>query len=112
MNLPTQPRPIFFHLANHAVTALAFALLFRLSFTGCGGLIEGIKIGVLVMLPLASLTVFLTLASIPAFMPILGIGLIGAVAAAGGMYVLIGALMGGLSGWMLKPAGMMCCSAK
>jgi hypothetical protein len=92
-----------FHVANHAVTALAFALLFRLGYTGCGGLIEGAKLGVLVFLPLASLTVLLTLASIPPFMPLMGTGIIGAVLAAGGLYLLLGLLAGLLCGWYLKP---------
>jgi hypothetical protein len=103
MPLPEAVRPLLFHVANHAVTALAFALLFRLGYTGCGGLIEGAKLGVLVFLPLASLTVLLTLASIPPFMPLMGTGIIGAVLAAGGLYLLLGLLAGLLCGWYLKP---------
>lgn len=107
MPLPEALRPLLFHVGNHAVTALAFALLFRLGFTGCGGIIEGAKLGMIIFLPLASLTVLLTLASIPPFMPLMGTGIIGAVLAAGSLYLALGLLAGALCGWYLKPC---CCS--
>ena len=106
MPLPDAVRPLLFHIANHAVTALAFALLFRLGFTGCGGIVEGGKLGLLIFLPLASLTVLLTLASIPPFMPLMGTGIIGAVLAAGSLYLLLGILAGVLCAWFVKPC---CC---
>jgi hypothetical protein len=107
MPLPEAVRPLLFHIGNHAVTALAFALLFRLGFTGCGGCIEGGKLGMIIFLPLASLTVLLTLASIPPFMPLMGTGIIGAVLAAGSLYLVLGILAGALCGWYLKPC---CCN--
>ena len=108
MPLPDAMRPMLFQVGNQAITALAFALIFRLGFTGMGGLLEGAKLGTLVFLPMASLTVMLTLASIPPFMPLMGTGIIGAVLAAGAMYLLLGIAAGVLSAWYLKG----CCCKK
>ncbi|MCA3243746.1 MAG: hypothetical protein INF43_00370 [Alphaproteobacteria bacterium] len=89
---PEAMQPHYFLLADVSM-ALVFALLFRLAYTGCGGLVEGTKLGALILLPVA-LSLLNVLGSQPIPVNVVGLWAAGTV--------LLGALAGLLGGWLLR----------
>lgn len=89
---PEAMQPHYFLLADVSM-ALVFALLFRLAYTGCGGLVEGIKLGALILLPVA-LSLLNVLGSQPVPVTVVGLWAAGTL--------LLGALGGALGGWLLR----------
>ncbi len=79
---------------------LPFALLFRLAYTGCGGLVEGFKLGALILAPIAIMMGGLHYSA--------GATVLEA-SVTGGISLLQGALLGLFCGWLLKPAGSTTC---
>lgn len=84
-------QPQYFLLADVSM-ALVFAILFRLAYTGCGRLVEGTKLGVLILLPVA-LSLLNVLGSQPTPLNVVGMWAAGTV--------LLGALAGAMGGWAL-----------
>ncbi len=87
-------------LVVNLLMGLNFALLFRLAYTGCGRLVEALKLGVLVMGPAA-----ITFGTVV----YMGGETLQTTALLATMVLAQGGLLGVFCGWLLKPAGSMSC---
>ena len=86
-------------VATHAGVALIFAILFRMASCCAGGLVNGVKVGILITAPVAMTCVGYTLASQPVPADIVYMW--------GAGWVLQGAILGLMGGWLLQ--GKVCC---
>lgn len=81
--------------------ALPFALLFRMAYTGCGGLVEGLKLGLIILAPIGIMMGGLHYSA--------GATVLEACVT-GGISLVQGAILGTFCAWLLKPAhGSSCC---
>jgi hypothetical protein len=80
--------------------ALPFALLFRMAYTGCGGLVEGLKLGLIIMAPIGIMMAGLHYSA--------GATVLEACVT-GGISLVQGAILGSFCAWLLKPAGRTAC---
>lgn len=88
---PEAMKAHYFLLADVSM-ALVFTLLFRLTYTGCGRLVESTKLGMLILLPVA-LSLLNVLGSQPTPLNVVGLWAAGTL--------LLGALAGAMGGWAL-----------
>ena len=86
-------------VAAHAGIALVFAILFRMASCCASGLVNGMKVGILITAPVAIASVGYTLASQPVPADIVYLW--------GAGWVLQGAILGLMGGWLLQGKG--CC---